>query len=165
VLRNLSEYPSDIAITKDIVTNMMIAVQRFSEHVPVVTIRREINKRCYEGRSLQTNWVEGAFPWQQTDNGQFPWLPLDYTRSHGEKYEWLSHGPEWIEWLIRARFEPSLEPESFDVSIEVPVLNWIDCLKCVLVGCVSEKFESSSYFALSCCLLLLISILKFRRPW
>jgi hypothetical protein len=32
------------------------------------------------------------------------------------------------------------------IEISFGLVEPTDCLKCVLVGCVSEKFESSSYF-------------------
>jgi hypothetical protein len=44
------------------VINMTIAGQRFDEHVPNATNRPGINALCYEGRFLQTNSVQGAFP-------------------------------------------------------------------------------------------------------
>jgi hypothetical protein len=47
-----------------IVTNMTIAGQQFGKHVPATMDR--LNTCCYEGRSLQTSSVQGAFPWHQT---------------------------------------------------------------------------------------------------
>jgi hypothetical protein len=70
-----------------IVTNVSIAGQRFGDHVPDAMNRRGINARCREGRSLMTNLVRGTFPWQQTGNRHFPWLPLDCISSSGEKNE------------------------------------------------------------------------------
>jgi hypothetical protein len=43
----------------------------------------------YEGRFLQINSVQGAFPWQEISNRYFPWLPLDYTSSHAEMNSWF----------------------------------------------------------------------------
>jgi hypothetical protein len=47
---------------KVIVMKMTIAGQRFRDYVPAAKNRRGINTRCYEGRSLQTNSAQGAFP-------------------------------------------------------------------------------------------------------
>jgi peroxiredoxin len=54
----------NICTAEDIhnVTNMTIAGQRFGKHVPAATNKRGINTRCYEGRSLQINLVQDAFP-------------------------------------------------------------------------------------------------------
>jgi hypothetical protein len=89
----------------NIVTNMTIAGQRLGKHVPAAKNRRGINLRCYEGRSLQTNSVQRAFPWQQRGNRHYPLLSVDYTvyciRSRAEKNDSIPCGGG-VEYLHRS---------------------------------------------------------------
>jgi hypothetical protein len=97
----ISKHINSCRKSKNIVTNMTIAGKRFSEHVPAATNRCGINTHCYEIRSLQTNSVQGAFPWQQTGNRHFPWLAPDYKRSRAEKNDSWHPCEGGVEYLHR----------------------------------------------------------------